>query len=102
MSCFTRSKTTLCQPSKKDVKLHFRDSNQGPSAYRADALTAALWCSSHPQRCKYDINPNLLALTGNSHQSGGLSATNYYVECNIVSQTAKLANIRLKKTNSKM
>ena len=40
----------------KNVKPHQRDSNQGPSAYRADALTTAPWCYSHPQRSKHDIS----------------------------------------------
>ena len=47
----------LCKPSRKNVKPHHRDSSQGPSAYWPDALTAALWCSSHPQQRKHDISP---------------------------------------------
>ena len=31
----------LCKPSWRNVKPHHRDSNRGPSAYRADAQTTA-------------------------------------------------------------
>ena len=34
----------------------------GSSAYRADALVAALWCSFYPQRRKHDISPTCLHL----------------------------------------
>ena len=55
VSLYTPENYTL-QAKLKNVKPHHRDSNQGPSAYRADVLTAALWCSSHPQRRKHDIS----------------------------------------------
>ena len=42
-----RVKFNLQAEFKKNVKPHHQDSNQGPSAYRADALTTMLWCSSH-------------------------------------------------------
>ena len=74
MSCLILPKTTLCTPSWKNVKPHHRDSNQGPSAYRVDAL----WRSSHPQRHKHDISPtclHILRSTGISHHSSGPSAT---------------------------
>ena len=45
------------QAKLENVKMHSWDLNQKPSAYRADALTAALWCSSQPQLCKPDISP---------------------------------------------
>ena len=34
-----------CKARWKNVTLHHRELNQGPSAHRADVLTAALWCS---------------------------------------------------------
>ena len=71
--------------------------------YRADALTAALWCSSHPQMRKHHHMTSLrlaCTFTGNSHYSSRPLATNYRRQCNVLSQTAKLANIRLKKTDS--
>ena len=74
MSCLILPKTTLCTPSWKNVKPHHRDSNQGPSAYRVDAL----WRSSHPQRHQHDISPtclHILRSTGISHHSSGPSAT---------------------------
>ena len=46
----------------KNVKPHLRDSNQVPSAYREDALTVVLQCSSCPQRCHYYISPSCLLL----------------------------------------
>ena len=49
---YTHEKISLCKPSWKNVKLHDRDSNHGPSACRVDALTTALRCSFHPQRRK--------------------------------------------------
>ena len=56
VSRFHTPENTLCKRSWKNVKPRHRDSNQGPSAYRADALTTALWCSSHTQRHKHDIS----------------------------------------------
>ena len=38
---FYTPENTLCKPSWKNVKLHHRDSNQGP-AYQADVLTSVL------------------------------------------------------------
>ena len=53
---------SLSKPNWKNVKLHHRDSNQGHSAYWADALTTAVWCSSYPQRRKHEISPTCLHL----------------------------------------
>ena len=39
---YLHSRNSLCKPSWKNVKPYHRDSNQGPSAYRVDALTTAL------------------------------------------------------------
>ena len=52
---YLHSRKFTLQAKLKNVKPHHRDSNQGPSAYRADALTTAPWCCSHPQRRKHDI-----------------------------------------------
>ena len=49
-------KTTLCKPSGENVKPLYQDLNQRP-AYRADLLTAAPWCCSHPQRRRHGISP---------------------------------------------
>ena len=43
-----------------------------PSAYRADALTTALWCSSHPQQRKHDISPTCLHLLATHTSQVGL------------------------------
>ena len=71
MSCFYTPEHTLCRPSWKKVKSHHRDLNKEPSAYRAVALTAALWYSFHPQRCKYDISPTCLHLLATHTNSVG-------------------------------
>ena len=52
----------LCKPRWKNVKPYHRNSNQGPSAYRADALSAVLRCSSHSQWHKHDISLTCLHL----------------------------------------
>ena len=61
VSCFTLQKNTLFKLSWKSVK--WRDQ---PSAYWTNALTSALWVSSHLQLCKHDISPTFLN-AGNSH-----------------------------------
>ena len=56
VSLLLHSRNFTLQAKLKNVKPHHRDSNQGPSAYRADALTTAPWCCSHQQRRKHDIS----------------------------------------------
>ena len=55
VSLLLHSRKFTLQAKLKNVKPHHRDSNQGPSACRADALTTAPWCCSHSQRRKHDI-----------------------------------------------
>ena len=60
VSLFLHTRYALCTPRWKNVKLHHRNLNQEPSAYRADVLTTAPLSSSHPQRGKQDITPTCL------------------------------------------
>ena len=66
------SRKLLCKLSWENVKPHHQDSNQGPFAYRAEALTAALWRTSHPQWRKHDIPPTCLHLLATHTTQVGL------------------------------
>ena len=72
VSLFYIPEIHFCKPSWKNVKPHHRDLNQGPSAYLADALTTALWCSSHPQQRKHGISPTCLHLLATHTTQVGL------------------------------
>ena len=85
----------------RNVKPHHRVSNQGPSANRADALTTSLWCSSHPHRRKHDISPTYMhLLAAHTAQLGLRPQTMVGSAIFVVKQTAELANIGLKETDS--